>query len=62
MEKTMMAIMSLKMAGYLAFQGNILLEAKPDKNGSGRKVFLFANTEKLRNDMSNYQEFLQKVS
>lgn len=62
MEKKVMVIMSLKMAGYLAFQGNILLDTKDDLKGSGRKIFIFSNTEKLRADMSNYKDFLAKVS
>ena len=62
MENNTMVILSLKMAGYLAFQGNILIDTKDDIKGSGRKIFIFPNTEKLKRDMSNYKDFLAKVS
>ena len=54
-------ILSLKMAGYLAFRGNILINTKDDIKGSGRKIYIFINTEKLREDMKHYKEFCEKV-
>jgi len=54
--------MSLRMAGYLAFLGNPLVQTKDDIKGTGRKVYIFPNTEKLKKDMSKYDEFIKKVS
>lgn len=62
MKETTTVILSLRMAGYLAFQGNALLNTKDDIKGTGRKIFIFSNTEKLKRDMSNYKKFLAKVS
>lgn len=55
-------ILSMRMAGYLAFMGNILVDVKDDLKGSNRKVYVFINTDKLKKDMNRYKDFLAKVS
>lgn len=49
------------MSGYLQFQNNLLIDLKQDVKDQNRHVYVFKNTEKLRNDISKYKDFLNFV-
>ena len=51
---TTVTIFSQKLAGYLMYSGFVLVDMRPDKNGSGKNVFFFKNSESLRNIVDKY--------
>jgi hypothetical protein len=55
-------IFSHKMAGYLQFKGNPLIAIKKDYKQLDKNIFIFAITDKLNNDISNYKDFLNKYN
>ena len=47
------SIFSPKIARYLLKTGNSLYDIKPDKNDENKTIFIFENTEKLKNSLNN---------
>ena len=47
------SIFSPKIARYLLKTGNLLYDIKPDKNDEDKTIFIFENTEKLKNSLNN---------
>jgi hypothetical protein len=50
-------ILSMKMAAYLMWKGNPLVDLKDDLKMSGRKIFIFEKTTKLTNDLGGFANF-----
>jgi hypothetical protein len=49
-------VKSMKLAGYLMQQGFVLLKLDDDRNGTGRKVFLFKQSDELMKAIHKYQK------
>jgi len=47
-------ILSGRMMGWLAYCGNKLIAIKEDLKDPSRDVYIFKNTEKLKEDMKRY--------
>lgn len=47
-------IFNQKLAGYLMQRGFVLQGIRPNKDGSGRNVFLFRDTVELRQAVGDY--------
>lgn len=54
-KQNLMAVFSLRMAGYLMMHGFVLLELREHIDGSGKKVFYFKKTKALEKVMEDYK-------
>lgn len=44
----------MKLAGYLMQRGFVLVDMRPNTDGSGRNVFFFNDTPELQSAKNNY--------
>ena len=51
-----MVVYSLRMAGYLMMHGFVLMDLREHIDGSGKKVFYFANSPQLGKAMKEYKK------
>lgn len=56
MDKKYFIVFSQKLAGYLMFNGHILIGLRKDKNNTNKNVFIFINSDELINTINNYKE------
>lgn len=56
MEKSNITVFGQKMAGWLMEQGFILRGMRPDKDGSGRNLFFFKNSDEIHQKIHEYKE------
>lgn len=56
-EKKYKIIFNQRLAGYLMMCGFILVKVEPDRDGSGRNVFLFHASEELTKSIEKYKKF-----
>ena len=54
-ERKMKTIFSMKLAGLLMQKGFILVEMKPNTNGSGKNVFYFNDSPSLERAIAEYK-------
>lgn len=54
-ERKMKTIFSMKLAGLLMQKGFVLVEMKPNTNGSGKNVFYFNDSPSLEQAISEYK-------
>jgi hypothetical protein len=52
----MKTIFNQRMCGYLQMKGFILVDMRPNDNGSGKNVFYFKETPELLSSMQKYLE------
>lgn len=56
-------IFNQRLCGYLMMKGFILVDMKPNNNGSGKNVFYFKESEELLNSIDEYMTIRnEKVS
>ena len=48
-------IFNQRLAGYLMLNGFVLIDTRPDTNGSGRNVFFFKESQELLDKISEYK-------
>lgn len=48
-------IFNQKLAGYLMLKGFVLAGMRPDRDGSGRNLFFFKDSEELRKRMNSFK-------
>ena len=54
METKSIIVFSQKMAGWLMYQGFVLIQIRPDKKNNTKNVFFFKESEEIRNKISEY--------
>lgn len=54
-KQNLMAVFSLRMAGYLMMHGFVLSQLREHIDGSGKKVFYFKKTKALESAMEDYK-------
>lgn len=55
-KNTMKTIFSQKLAGNLMQKGFVLVDMRPNKDGTGKNVFFFKDTPELNNAIAEYQK------
>lgn len=55
-EKKYKVIFNQRLAGYLMMHGFILVKIEPDRDGSGRNVFLFHASNELTESINQYKK------
>lgn len=53
-DATTITIFSQRLAGYLMLNGFVLADMRPDRNGSGKNVFFFKNSNDIINCINKY--------
>lgn len=48
-------IFNQRLCGFLMQKGFVLMDMRPDTNGSGRNVFFFKNTKELHEAIAEYK-------
>lgn len=59
MNKEYITVFGQKLAGWLMVQGFPLKDMRPDRDGSGRNLFFFKNSEEIHQKMREYKEKYQ---
>ena len=54
METKSIIIFSQKMAGWLMYQGFVLIQMRPDKKNREKNVFFFKESEEIKNKIKEY--------
>lgn len=54
-ERKMKTIFSMKLAGVLMQNGFVLVDMKPNTNGSGKNVFYFNDSQDLEKIVTQYK-------
>lgn len=52
----MFVVRSMKLAGYLMQRGFVLIKLQDDRNNSNRNVFLFNESNELKNAIEEYKK------
>lgn len=52
----MFVIKSMKLAGFLMQKGFVIQKIQDDRNGTGRNVFLFKESDELTNAINQYKK------
>ena len=52
-----LAVFSQRLAGYLMLRGFVLADMRPDREGTGKNIFFFKDTEKIRQVMTEFHDF-----
>lgn len=62
MNNNTIVILSQRMAGWLMGNGFVLLGIKKDMKNPNKHIFIFNDTELLRNTMAKYNEFRKFIA
>ena len=54
MEFKSIIVFSQKMAGWLMYQGFVLIQMRPDKKNNNKNIFIFKESEEIRNKIKEY--------